>query len=401
MDEKTKKDKLSEIFESDLLGLLAVDEPKATPVSTQDSRLIDSFQEISDFYETNQRCPELGDDIGEYRLASRLAAIKKDPKKVKTLLPYDYYNLLESEETKSVSVEELISDDHLGLLDGDDEADSIYTLSHVKPSERLRPDYIAHRKVCKDFDLYEEAFQRIHDDLEHGRRRLVEFKEGDLHEGCYYVLRGVVLYLEQNLAVKQKIEYKSGAKVRREGRTRCIFDNGTESSMLYRSLGKALKLDGFCISDLIEQNESSVSIDSTDVQNGYIYVLRSLSRAPQIRSIRNLYKIGYCSGDVTTRIKNAVHEPTYLMNDVEVVLTVRCYNLDVPYLEASIHSFFSNVNVYFEVRDDEGIMHYPKEWFTVPLYIIEEAIPLIVDKKIDSYRYDKNLQMIIQKGSSE
>lgn len=401
MDEKTKKDKLSEIFESDLLGLLAVDEPKATPVSPQDSRLIDSFQEISDFYETNQRCPELGDDIGEYRLASRLAAIKKDPKKVKTLLPYDYYNLLESEETKSVSVEELISDDPLGLLDGDDEADSIYTLSHVKPSERLCPDYIAHRKVCKDFDLYEEAFRRIHDDLEHGRRRLVEFKEGDLHEGCYYVLRGVVLYLEQDLAVKQKIEYKSGAKVRREGRTRCIFDNGTESSMLYRSLGKALKLDGFCISDLIEQSESSVSIDSTDVQNGYIYVLRSLSRAPQIRSIRNLYKIGYCSGDVTTRIKSAVHEPTYLMNDVEVVLTVRCYNLDVPYLEASIHSFFSNVNVYFEVRDDEGIMHYPKEWFTVPLNIIEEAIPLIVDKKIDSYRYDKNLQMIIQKGSSE
>lgn len=401
MDEKTKKDKLSEIFESDLLGLLAVDEPKTAPVSPQDSRLIDSFQEISDFYETNQRCPELGDDIGEYRLASRLAAIKKDPKKVKTLLPYDYYNLLKSEETKSVSVEELISDDPLGLLDGDDEADSIYTLSHVKPSERLRPDYIAHRKVCKDFDLYEEAFQRIHDDLEHGRRRLVEFKEGDLHEGCYYVLRGVVLYLEQNLAIKQKIEYKSGAKVRREGRTRCIFDNGTESSMLYRSLGKALKLDGFCISDLIEQTENPVSIDSSDVQNGYIYVLRSLSRAPQIRSIRNLYKIGYCSGDVTTRIKNAIHEPTYLMNDVEVVLTVRCYNLDVPYLEASIHSFFSNVNVYFEVRDDEGIMHYPKEWFAVPLNIIEEAIPLIVDKKIDNYRYDKNLQMIIQKDTSE
>lgn len=400
MDEKTKKDKLSEIFESDFLGLLAVDEPKATSVSPQDSRLIDSFQEISDFYETNQRCPELGDDIGEYRLASRLAAIKKDPKKVKALLPYDYYNLLESEETKSVSVEELISDDPLGLLDGDDEADSIYTLSHVKPSERLRPDYIAHRKACKDFDLYEEAFQRIHDDLEHGRRRLVEFKEGDLHEGCYYVLRGVVLYLEQNLAVKQKIEYKSGATVRREGRTRCIFDNGTESSMLYRSLGKALKLDGFCISNLIEQNESPVNIDSADVQNGYIYVLRSLSRAPQIRSIRNLYKIGYCSGDVTTRIKNAVHEPTYLMNDVEVMLTVRCYNLDVPYLEASIHSFFSNVNVYFEVRDDEGNMHYPKEWFSVPLNIIEESIPLIVDKKIDNYRYDKGLQMIIQKDIS-
>lgn len=115
----------------------------------------------------------------------------------------------------------------------------------------------------------------------------------------------------------------------------------------------------------------------------------------------SLYVFAQKYTDVTTRIKNAIHEPTYLMNDVEVVLTVRCYNLDVPYLEASIHSFFSNVNVFFEVRDDEGIMHYPKEWFTVPLNIIEEAIPLIVDKKIDSYRYDKNLQMIIQKGTSE
>lgn len=397
MDDKTKLDKLSNIFESDLLGLLTVDEPKTTTASQQDSRLIDNFQEISDFYETNQRCPELGDDIGEYRLASRLAAIKKDPKKVKILLPYDYYNLLKSEETKSVSVEELISDDPLGLLERDDEADSIYTLSHVKPSERLRPDYIAHRKVCKDFDLYEEVFQRILDDLENGRRRLIEFKEGDLHEGSYYVLRGVVLYLEQSLAIEKKLDYKSGAKVRREGRTRCIFDNGTESSMLYRSLGKALKMDGFCISDLIVQPNGNVKIDSSDVQNGYIYVLRSLSRAPQIRSIRNLYKIGYCSGDVTARIKNAIHEPTYLMNDVEIVLTVRCYNLDVPYLESSIHSFFRDVNVYFEVRDAEGIMHYPKEWFTIPLNIIESVIPLIVSKRIDDYKYNKEIQMIVQK----
>lgn len=69
----------------------------------------------------------------------------------------------------------------------------------------------------------------------------------------------------------------------------------------------------------------------------------------------------------------------------------------IPYLEASIHSFFSNVNVYFEVRDGEGIMHYPNEWFSVPLSVIEEVIPLIIDKKVDNYRYDRSLQMIIQK----
>ena len=171
--------------------------------------------------------------------------------------------------------------------------------------------------------------------------------------------------------------------------------------MLFRSLSKALKLDGFRISDLIESSSTKVSIGASDVQNGYIYVLRSLSRLPQIRSISNLYKIGYCSGDVTARIKKATHEPTYLMSDVEVVLTVRCYNLDVPYLESSIHSFFKEVNLYLEVQDDEGIIHYPKEWFSVPLSVIEKVIPLIVEKKIDGYRYDKELQMLIQKCSPE
>lgn len=398
MNEQEKKEKLSEIFAADTFGLLDVEEKESKTKSPENSRLIDSFAEISEFYEAHNREPEFGDDIGEYKLAARLKAIRNNPGKVKVLLPYDYYNLLKSEETKSVPIEDLIGDDPFGLLDTDDEEDSIYTLSHVKPSDRLRPDCIAHRKVCKDFDQYEPAFQKIHDDLAKGRRRLVEFKEGDLHAGSYYVLRGVVLYLEQNHAVDKKMDYKSGTKIRREGRTRCIFDNGTESSMLYRSLGKALKLDGFSISDLIKQPEGGATIDASDVQNGYIYVLQSLSRSPQIRGMRNLYKIGYCSGDVTDRIKNAVHEPTYLMSDVEVVLTVRCYNLDVPYLESAIHTFFRDVNVYFEVRDDHGVMHYPKEWFQVPLDIVEQAIPLIVDKKIDDYRYDKNMCMIVQKS---
>ena len=401
MNEATKKSKLSEIFQNDPLGLLIIDEPNVPNPSSEDGRLIDSFQEISNFYEINHRCPELNDDISEYRLASRLFAIKKDPKKVKILLPYDYYNLLNKEETKSISIEELINDDPLGLLNDRDDVNSIYALSHVKPSERISPDYIAHRRVCKDFDAYQESFKKIHDDLEQGRRHLVEFKEGDLKEGCYYVLRGVVLYLEKNLAIKQNMDYPSGSKMRYEGRTRCIFDNGTESTMLYRSLGKALSIDGFCVSELINRSEESVSIDSSDVQNGYIYVLRSLSRLPQIQSIHNLYKIGYCTGDVTTRIKNSIHEPTYLMSDVQVVLTVRCYNLDVAYLESSIHAFFSEVNVYLEVKDDEGVTHYPKEWFMVPLRIIEEAIPLIVNKKINLYKYDKNLQMIIQRRLSE
>ena len=397
-----KKDKkyekiFNEILNNDEFGLLTLPEEKVNSYCDEDRSVIESFQEISEFYEENERPPELGDDIGEYILAARLSAIKKDPAKVKLLLPFDYYNLLDSCNTKTVTIDELITEDPFDLLTIDDD-ESIYDLTHVKPTDRLRPDYIARRKVCKNFEDYEEAFKQIHDDLRSGRRKLIEYKEGDLKEGAFYVLRGVALLLEKNESVNKSIKYQSGERVRLEGRTRCIFDNGTESTMLYRSLGKALSLDGFCISDVIDYCSEPMSVNEDDVQNGFIYVLRSLSRDANIRSIPNLYKIGYCTGDVTDRIKNASNEPTYLMNDVEVVLTVRCYNMNVYYLESCIHSFFEEVNINFEVKDDKGIIHYPKEWFTVPLNIIEEAIPLIVEKRVQDYVYNSELKMIIKRG---
>ena len=397
MDDKEKKKKLAEIFADDSLGLLSVDENRSKSITPQDERLIDSFREISEFYETYHRIPELSDDIGEYRLASRLDAIRKDPRKVKTLLPYDYYNLLKTGETKSVSVEELMNDDPLGLLDDTNEEDSIFTMSHVKPSERIRPDYIARRSICKDFEEFKPLFDSMHEELSSGKRHLIPFKSEDLQEGHFYVLRGILFFMAVNSAELTEKTYAGELYRRKDGRTRCIFDNGTESTMLFRSLVKAMQHDGFSISEK-STGFSQYDITDEDRQCGYIYVLRSLSRNPQIRQMRNLYKIGYCSGDVITRIKNAIHEPTYLMSDVEIVLTARCYNLDVPYLESAIHRFFSDVNVYFEVQDDKGDLHYPKEWFQAPIRVIEEAIQLIVDKRDADYKYDSTVQMIVQLG---
>ena len=111
-----------------------------------------------------------------------------------------------------------------------------------------------------------------------------------------------------------------------------------------------------------------------------------------------MYKIGYCSGDVTTRIKNARHEPTYLMSDVEVVSTTRCYNLDVPTLEDAVHHFFEASNVEFDVRDDKGEMHHPREWFIAPLPIIEEAISLLANNKGDGCSYDPSTKMIVKRN---
>lgn len=401
MNDTSHKSKLQEIFDSDPLGLLDIKEVPRQEKRSEDWRLREQFAEITQFYEDNQRLPNGdGGNIGEYTLAARLDGIRRDPKKVQTLLDLDTYNLLHSQEAASISLEQLLCDDPLGLLVSDEESDSIFKMTHVKPTDRMRPDYIAHRKVCKDFNMYENAFKHIHADLEIGRRELVAFSGmDDLIEGQYFVLRGVVFYLEVDAANLTEKTYQGQVYRRKDGRTRCIFDNGTESTMLFRSLTSAMRIDGFGISDLQTNDDGTQKIEPDDVQNGYIYVLRSLSRNSQIRQMRNLYKIGYCSGDVATRIKNATKEPTYLLSDVEVILTARCYNLDVHYLEANIHRFFGASRLQLEIRDDDqGVKHYPREWFIVPLSVVEDAIQLIVKREIEHYTYNPDLKMIVKTG---
>jgi hypothetical protein len=399
MDE-VGKSKLQGIFDSDPLGLLEIKDTPKQERRDEDWRLRSLFAEIIQFYEKNRRLPNAdGGNINEYTLAARLDGIKRDPRKTRALLDLDRYNLLRAEETPAISLEQLLTEDPLDLLNSDEESDIIFKMSHVKPTDRLRPNYIARRKVCKDFDMYEDAFKHIHADLESGRRKLVVFNgQEDLVEGNYFVLRGVVFYLEVDAASLTEKTYQCQVYRRKDGRTRCIFDNGTESTMLFRSLTDAMRIDGFCISDIQVNYDRIPKIEPDDIQNGYIYVLRSLSRNPKIRQMRNLYKIGYCSGDVTTRIQNTTKEPTYLMSDVEVILTARCYNLDVQYLEANIHRFFSGTNLQLEITDNQGIVHYPREWFIVPLSVVEEAIQLIVKKEIEYYKYDPNIKMIIRTG---
>jgi len=390
------KDRLSDVFLDDPLGLLDVlpvsEQTERTPV---EQKLINSFIEINEFYEENNREPRLAGSIDELMLTSRLQSMRNDPEKVKILLPFDFYNLLKCEQSKSVTVEDILGDDPLRLLTSDEQDNSIFSLKYVKKNERIRPDYISRRNICQDFSNYESMFSLVHSELKSGIRKLTVFKEQDLAEGKFFVLRGVLLYLEHSNVEEHKMHYESGTRVRSDGRTRCIFDNGTESDMLYRSLYKALLKDGFGVSDRIEQDESEIEILADDIQKGYIYVLSSLSSNPHIRAKKNLYKVGCCRGDVTERIKNAINEPTYLMSDVKVELAVRCFNLNVRALEGTIHQFFGKVNVNFEVYDQDGNKHYPREWFIAPLDIIQQVIQLIVDGEIDKYKYDDDLQMLV------
>lgn len=388
--------KFDSIFSDDPLGLLEIqlneDKKERT---TADKRLIESFEEINQFYEESGREPKVGSDIGEFMLASRLQGIRNNPGKVKTLLPFDFHNLLKCEENKSITVEDILGDDPMNLLVGDDDS-SIFNLTHVKKSERIRPDYVSRRTKCLDFESYAALFQTVHDDLKAGRRKLVEFKEENLKEGKFFVLRGILLFLEKSDNKETTFEFESGTRIRSDGRTRCIFDNGTESTMLYRSLYKALLQDGFEVSEYQEM-EAEHQISDEDKQNGYIYVLSSLSTNPQVANTPDLYKIGCCSSAVSDRIRNAANEPTYLLSDVKIILTARCYNINVFQLEGAIHDFFSTSNISFEVIDKDGNIHHPKEWFIAPLSIIEEAISLIVNDDISKYEYNAEMKLIVKK----
>jgi hypothetical protein len=391
-----KKEKIEDIFRNDPFSLLETEKASTTGSGTEDQRLIESFGSISNFYEEHGREP-LSKHFAEFRLHARLKALRNDPKKIKLLLPYDFHNLLQADVNKSYSVDEIVKDDPLGILDDNKESEDIFQLKHVTKSNRIRPDYISHRKVCPDFDEYESMFNCLHEELKKGNRKLVEFNEKDVEVGRFYVLNGVVLYLANADTVVKSESFNSGNRKRLDGRTRCIFDNGTESEMLLRSLNKALQLDGFGISELLDLNNPKTTIEGDDRQNGFIYILRSKSRDPQISKKSDLYKIGYSTGDVTQRIKNAPHEPTYLMSNVEIVSMFRCYNLSTGKLESTIHGFFNEVRCEIQVTDNEGKVCNPREWFVAPIEVIEEAVTLIVNNKIHSYRYSPNTRKIILK----
>ena len=115
------------------------------------------------------------------------------------------------------------------------------------------------RTLAKPFlfaSIYEDLFKQVHADIVTNQRKIISFDEKkNLSAGNFYVLNGVMLYLEKIDISDKKVDLPSGDRIRSEGRTRCIFENGTESDMLYRSLVKALNLNGRSITKNEQQVE--------------------------------------------------------------------------------------------------------------------------------------------------
>lgn len=382
------RDKLLKLIEDDDLGLLDI-KPQSSNSKKPDEVLFCRFQEINDFIRETGREPRADSkDMREFTLYERLNYIREDADKFKVLLEHDEFKILNVKKAVT-SIEDIFNDDDLGILG--DWSDDIFNIKHI-PKESASPDYVAQRQPCHDFQNYEHLFKRCHIDLVSGKRKVIPFaKEQQIDEGDFFILKGILTYV----ALVGEKEINNGKK---NARLRCVFENGTESDMLLRSLARELYKDGRRVT--FQKNrllDSLKGISGDDRETGYIYVLKSHSQRSEIQSINHLYKIGFSRTPIEGRIKNAVQEPTYLMAPVSLIASYQCFNLNPQKFELLLHTFFATVCLNVDIFDRDGQRHTPREWFVAPLQVINQAIEFLISGDIVNYRYDHNQQRIVRR----
>jgi hypothetical protein len=271
----------------------------------------------------------------------------------------------------------------------------ITELRHVRTSaDKRAAEEIANREKCEDFDRFKPLFEQVQRDLETGVRQTRPFElKAEIRPGSWFIVGGQKAY------VADMGEIFSNAQGRTDARLRVIFDNGTESNLLMRSLQRALHKDeaGRRITDPAAGPLFAGENADGDLVSGTIYVLRSKSDEPFVVAHRDvLHKIGVTGGDVKQRIANAKLDPTFLMADVEVIATYELYNINRTRLENLIHRIFDPARLNIEIKDRFGRAIVPREWFLVPLYVVDQAVERIKDGTITGYVYDPKSAALVK-----
>ncbi len=379
--------------DDELLAELGVEvESKATGSRTpREERIIAGFEEIERFVEAHGRLPQHGEDkdIFERTYAARLDKIRSTSECKELLASFDKSGLLSNASSFTEKpLDELDDDALLAELGVSHQTENdITTLRHVKSvAEKKAAEEIGSRSLCEDFDKFKPMFEAVQKDLIERRRKTMPFsKDGSIEEGNFFILSGQKAY------VASVGEEFIGTDGRKEYRLRVIFDNGVESNQLMRSLQKRLWEDeaGRRISEASYGPLFDDVVEQEDIESGTIYVLRSKSEHPEIKPHANLlHKIGVTGGNVATRISNAKLDPTFLMAEVEIVATYELYNINRVKLENLLHRFFDTARLNIQISDRFGNPIYPREWFLVPLFIIDEVVEKIKDGSLSKYRYD-------------
>lgn len=391
---------MADFSDDELLAELGIslEETEAAPYTAREERLLAGWEDIQRFYAQHGRLPQNRDehgDIFERLYAVRLQRLRDLPEAHALLAAHDPEGWLRP---SAPSAEPTVLDDdallaELGLT-GIEAESSIHSLRHVRSfEERQAAAEIAERKRCEDFDQFAALFQQVQADLATGERQTLPFaKVVSIEQGDFFIVDGLVCYVA---AYGEPIRAPNG---KMDARLRVIFANGTESNLLMRSLQRALFKDenGRRITQVnplplfdAAEPQPEPAWEAEDLPSGTIYVLRSHSDHPLIAAHRELiHKIGVTGGAVAKRISQAAVDPTYLLAEVDVVATYRLANLNRTKLEKLFHRLFGAVQIDLALVDRFGHAVCPREWFMVPLSVIDEAVQRIQDGSIVNCVYD-------------
>ncbi|MDD2884958.1 MAG: GIY-YIG nuclease family protein [Dechloromonas sp.] len=388
---------MADLDDDELLAALGVEiaPPKIVSHTPREERIIAGFEDILRFHRAHGRAPQHGEarDIFERLYAVRLDRLRQLPEALALLTALDTVGLLSSTTDTAMDAHTLDEDALLAELgvSADPANDDITVLRHVRSSiEKQAAEEIAVRTPCADFPNFKPLFAQVQKELDGAIRQTRSFQVKSVDEikaGAFFIVGGQIAYIAD---VGDAFSTSFNMQ-RMDSRLRVIYDNGTESNVLLRSLQRALHRDDMArlITDPNPGPLFSQDWDEGDVESGTIYVLRSLSDHPYVAQHRELiHKIGVTGGKVESRIANACHDATYLLAEVEIVATYKLAGIQRGKLENLFHRIFAAAQLDLTIEDRFGHPVKPREWFLVPLQVIDEAVQRVIDGSITNLIYD-------------
>ncbi len=392
---------MADMNDDELLDALGVEVAplKSASRTPREERIIAGFEDILRFHQTHGRSPQHGEgrDIFERLYAVRLDQLRRLLEAQALLAELDGPGLLSGPAAASVDANDLDEDAllaELGIGNGPADQNDITVLRHVRSrAEKRAAEEIADRTPCADFDQFQPLFEHVERELKSGVRKTLRFgRDTSIETGNYFIVGGQLAYVAD---VGEAIKAPNGET---DARLRVIYANGTESNLLRRSLQRALYKDetGRRLTDPDMGPLFGDAPEPDDIETGTIYVLRSLSDHPFVAEHRELiHKIGVTGGKVEARIAGANKDATYLLADVEVVATYKLHNLNRIRLENLFHRLFGAAQLDLTIEDRFGNPVKPKEWFLLPLHVIDEAVQRIRDGSITDVSYDPKTARLV------
>jgi hypothetical protein len=411
-------DFLDAVLSADKFGWISKSKPKTKAVRATD---LDDFMEINEFYRNNNKLPSDTGDMVELKLFYKFEKLKEDIKLVDRLKPHDEFNLLEvndvpissiPKQEKFQSLDDIIDSDLLEFISPKSEVSDILTIKNVTDPEtvkaRNQAEAIGKTAQCRNFEVFEPLFKNVHKELSAKTKLLGDIADTELSvfefaEGNFYLLKGMLLFVDYMSEVFRGTD-------REDRRLLIIFENGTQSTMLLRSLTKRIREESSArrilttdgqpfnakrIKSEYEQ-DPRLQVLKQSKATGYIYIAKTLK--PDLREkYKHLYKVGLTKRDVSTRFKEASKDPAFLMYEAEQIKVIPLNGLNLNSVESAIHALFGRVRLNVEVTGNDGKLHKATEWFNLPIEAIKDAVTLIQDNTIHLYRYDSEMQKLIKR----